>query len=148
MTKNVIVSIKGLQFVGQENEEVEFIAAGEYQLRGDKHIITYEEVDEQEGTTYGVTKNIITIEEKQVEILKSGQNNVQMVFEENTKNMTYYQTPFGELLVGINTAKIKKIEETEAIVVKLEYGLEINYNHVSDCVITIKVLAKETPDEK
>lgn len=141
MTKEVIISIKGLQFVEEEEEAVELISVGNYSFQDGTHIVEYEEIEEAEGTK-GITQNTISITPKQVEILRGGMNNVQMLFEENCKNLTYYQTPFGELLIGINTTKIRIAEREDRIMVMLEYGLEINYNHVSDCKITIKIAQK------
>ena len=30
-----------------------------------------------------------------------------MVFEKNRKNLTYYRTPYGQMLIGINTKNMK-----------------------------------------
>ncbi len=38
-----------------------------------------------------------------------------MVFEEKQKNMTYYDTPFGNLLVGLATNKVDVKEEEEKL---------------------------------
>ena len=66
-----------------------------------------------------------------------------MVFEKNRKNMSYYGTPFGNLLVGID-AKDIKVEETEhCIDVRIDYALEVNYEHLADCTIKMKIASKE-----
>ena len=36
-----------------------------------------------------------------------------MVFEEGKENLSYYDTPFGSLLMGVNTSNIDWIEEEE-----------------------------------
>ena len=38
-----------------------------------------------------------------VEIMKSGLANTHMTFEKDKIHMTQYETPYGELLVGIHT---------------------------------------------
>lgn len=144
MTKDVIVSIKGLQFESDGDEPVEVISVGQYYYKNEKHYILYEEIMEDEQGNGEVTKNTIKISKDTMEILKKGANNTHMVFEENKKNLTYYNTPFGQLIIGIDTTGFKVIEEDNAIGVKIHYNLEINYSHVSDCEIVVKVLAKDS----
>ena len=139
MTKDVIVSIKGLQSLGSEdNDAVELISVGTY--NEEEKTICYEEVDEENQE---ITNVKVLFSKEQVEIMKSGANQVHMVFHENQKTTSCYQTPFGELMMGIDTTKIKCMEHEEAMMILLEYGLDINYNHVADCNITIKVMTKE-----
>lgn len=144
MTKDVIVSIKGLQFESDGDEPVEVISVGQYYYKNEKHYILYEEIMEDEQGNGEVTKNTIKISKDTMEILKKGANNTHMVFEENKKNLTYYNIPFGQLIIGIDTTGFKVIEEDNAIGVKIHYNLEINYSHVSDCEIVVKVLAKDS----
>ena len=75
-----------------------------------------------------------------VELSKKGYSNVNMVFETGKKTMTYYSTPLGNLLIGIYTSSITIVEREEGLVVFIRYSLEINYDHIADCSITIKVI--------
>ena len=55
MTKDVLISISGLQFAGGENSEpVEVITSGSYYKKNGRHYILYDEVAED---TAGTTKN-------------------------------------------------------------------------------------------
>jgi len=146
MTKDVLVKISGLQFAGEEDSDsIEVITSGTYYKKNDKHYVLYEEV--MEGTT-DVTKNVIKIGEDSMEVTRKGPANVHMVFEKDKKNVSYYYTPFGNLLIGID-AKSIQVEESEMdINVKVNYGLEINYEHVADCHITVDVKSKEARDFK
>ena len=151
MTKDVIVSISGLQMPAEgEAEPVEVITVGDYYQKNGKHYVLYEEVksivevrvEVNEGFE-GSTKNIIKMQENCIDITKKGVSNVHMVFEKNRKNMSYYGTPFGNLLVGID-AKDIKVEETEhCIDVQIDYALEVNYEHLADCTIKMKIASKE-----
>ena len=54
-----------------------------------------------------MVKNKIKITgEDSMEIMKSGITNAHMVFEKNQMNVTYYDTPYGQLHVGIHTRKL------------------------------------------
>ncbi len=146
MTKDVLLSISGLQFAAKDEEDiepVEMITAGDYYKKNGKHYILYDEV--MEGFD-GNTKNIIKLTEDYLDITKKGISNVHMVFEKNKKNVSYYNTPFGSLLIGID-AKSVDIAETEShIDVKIKYNLEVNYEHLADCSITMSIQSKESGD--
>jgi len=139
MTKDVLVAISGLQFDTQDNDTVEVITPGEYYLKGNKHYVLYEDVLEED---HSVTKNTLKISENQIDILRKGAVSVHMTFEENKNNITYYNTPFGQLLIGINTYKIQKKIEENQIEIIINYGLDVNYSHVSNCEIKIHVKEK------
>lgn len=146
MTKDVLVKISGLQFAGEEdNDSIEVITSGTYYKKNNKHYVLYDEV--MEGSTE-VTKNVIKIGADSMEVTRKGPAAVHMVFEKDKKNVSYYYTPFGNLLIGID-AKTIQVDESELdINVKVNYGLEINYEHVADCHITVDVKSKEARDFK
>ena len=105
MTKEVILKISGLQFAGDtDNEPVEVITSGDYYKKNGKHYIIYDEVIE------GIkepTKNIIKLNDSMLDITKRGATNVHMMFEKNKKNVSYYYTPYGSLLVGIDARNVE-----------------------------------------
>lgn len=143
MDKEVLVSISGLQFSEANKEAVEMITVADYYKKNDKHYLIFDEA--MEGFE-GSTRNMIKFNEHMVDITKKGITNVHMVFEEKKKNMTYYDTPFGNLLIGLSTNRIDVEEETAAINIKIDYSLDINYEFVSDCKISISVKEKKAGD--
>ena len=66
-------------------------------------------------------------------------------FEKNKKNITYYNTPYGSLLVGIDAYRVDVQEKEEEITVEVEYALEINNEHLADCHIRILANPKQDP---
>jgi len=141
MTKDVIVGVTGLQFTGEDNaESLEMIAPGEYYQKNGKHYLKYEEVLEGFPDT---NKNLVKIEPGKVEVTKRGLTNMNMIFEENKKHVSCYQTPFGELILGIAGGPITIEESENKLFVRAHYTLDINYEHVSDCVIEITAHSKE-----
>ena len=100
MTKEVLVTISGLQFSPEtESESVELITSGSYYKKNGKHYIIYDEVNEGFSET---TRNIIKLKDDFMDITRRGVSNVHMMFEKNRKNVTYYYTPYGSLLIGID----------------------------------------------
>ena len=143
MTKDVLLSISGLQFAAQDEEDVEpveVITAGDYYKKNGKHYILYDEV--MEGFD-GNTRNIIKLTEDSLDITKKGVSNVHMVFEKNKKNVSYYNTPFGSLLIGIDAKSVDIAETEDNIDVRVKYNLEVNYEHLADCKLSMDVWAKE-----
>ena len=140
MTKEVIITIKGLQAgPDSDGEPIEMITTGEYFYKNNKHYILYEEVMEGETAT---NKNRVKIAPGHVELTKSGLVSVQMVFEENQKTVSHYNTPYGTLLMGIE-AKTVSVQETEdEINVAITYALELNEEHAADCDIKINIRSK------
>lgn len=139
MTKDVLIAIKGMQFEGAEDpEEIEVIQRGQYYERNGSHYLMYEEP--VEGTTE-VIKNRIKFKENEVQVAKKGAVNTTLTFTKNEKNMTNYATPFGNLVVGIDTQGIDLDLKEDKMDIKVDYALDINYEFLADCKISIEVTA-------
>lgn len=142
MDKDVLISVAGLQYEMDQNEPLEIISPGEYFFKNGNHYVFYEELTENDECGGGISKNRLKISPDYIELAKKGYNNTTMVFEKNKTTMSYYQTPFGSLLVGIHTTGIFFDEQEAGILVSIDYGLDINYSHVSDCNIIIKIVER------
>lgn len=139
MTKQVLISISGLQFENEEESPVEVITAGEYYFKNGKHYVVYNEV--QEGFTE-TTRNMIRIQDSMLEITKKGLINVNMLFEKNKKNTTFYETPFGNIMVGLLAKEIDITETESRIHVEVEYLLEMNYEPLADYRVVLDIMSK------
>ena len=144
MTKDVILSISGLHVEGVKedaNEPIEVITPADYFFRNGKHYILYEEIEE--GVS-DVTKNQIKITgDVRVELRKKGTHATNMVFEKDVTNLANYQTPFGEIALGVHTTYMKVQEDEDKLVVNVEYRLEANEEHLSDCKLVICIKNKK-----
>ncbi len=137
MDKDVWVSVAGLQFGSNpEGDRIEIMTPGNYYKRKDKHYLTYDEVIEGSDE---VTKNVVRFDGDMLSISKTGFANVEMVFEKNKRNMTNYVTPYGTLLVGIDTDNIDIRESDDVINIDIDYALDINYEHLANCRIKMEI---------
>ena len=118
-----------------EDEPIEVISAGTYLRKADTHYLSYEEADE-DGK---ITKNRIKITPESIEMTKQGNITTQMIFMEVQKQYTCYETPFGELTLGMTTKRIKITEEEQQIAAELRYDLEVNGAYMSECELDINV---------
>ena len=146
MTKEVLVTISGIQFTDEpDGEPIEMITSGSYYKKNGKHYILFEEL--MEGVDEPV-KNTVKLGEESFDITKCGGTSVHLQFEKGKDNLTYYYTPYGSILVGTKTRGVQ-IEETEQnLHVQVEYALEVNYEHMADCKIVMDVKSKNAGDFK
>ena len=137
MEKDVWVSVAGLQFGDDpKGESIEIITPGSYYKKNDLHYVLYDEVSEDGDE---VTKNVVRFDGNTLTISKRGFTNVEMIFEKNKRNMTNYVTPYGTLLVGIDTDRIDIREGEDIINIDIDYALDINYEHLADCKIKMEI---------
>ena len=117
------------EVIESQDDEVEVINVGTYSVVNGKEYIRYEEVydDSQERSS-----SIIKIDGDSVEVTKKGVVSTKMRFTMGSKNMTYYQTPYGNMSLGIITKSIY-----------LVYGMEVNCEHLSDCDMQITITTRE-----
>ncbi len=142
MTKEVLLSIAGLHYdafeeVNEENEAIEVITPALYYLKNGKHYIIYEEL--VEGFS-GTIKNRIQIDEKgKMEMIKKGLSNTHMVFEKEKIHMTEYDTPYGELMIGVYTKDMTIDVQEDEINIRISYTLDANGQKVADSNIAVLV---------
>lgn len=145
MTKDVLVSISGLQMAvntmeSMDDEPIEIVSAGTYYFKNGKHYIFIEEV--AEGIP-GVTKTQIKINGKDsLEVMKKGVTNMHMIFDKNKNHRCYYVTPLGQLNLGIYTKKVLVEEKEDNIKICVEYAMDVNFEPLADCTIQININSK------
>ena len=88
-------------------------------------------------------RSTIRIGDGTVDVIKNGPAKAHMVFEENKTNVSCYATPFGQMMVG-NTIEVE--ENPDRIAAVVDYTLDINYEKMSSCRISIDIQSKETAD--
>ena len=136
MTKDVLITISGVQMLDEEDMDVEMVTRGDYYHRNGKHYILYDEV--MEGFE-GTVRNVIKVSPESVDIIKQGAASARMQFEKNKKNLSCYTTPLGDLMIGIQANRISIDEGQDHLKINVEYSLDINYQHASDCNISVSV---------
>lgn len=150
MTKDVLVSISGMhdelaevaETETEEAEAIEVITPANYYFRNQKHYIVYDEA--VEGTSEVIKNRIKITGTDCVEIMKSGLSNSHMVFERNKKNETFYRTPYGQMLVGVNTKNMEVNVSEDNIDILIDYQLDVNHEPMADCKIKMNITSKNS----
>ena len=147
MTKEVFIRILGVQTpVGEvgdgDNEPIEVVHTGTYYYKNGKHYVFYEEA--VEGIK-GTTKAQIRWQTDGVlEVIKKGIANSHMIFEKNQRHTCDYQTPFGNLDLGILTKRMSCKENDDMLEIAAEYNMDVNWDPVAKCMIRINVQPRST----
>lgn len=140
---NVIISIVGQQaFDGAETETVELVTEGELREEAGGYTLTYQEsaVTGMEGTltTFQIEKDCVTL-------MRVGEVNAQMVFQEGRRHLSMYATPYGNLAVGVNTRRMRASMNKAGGEIELDYNIEIDHRVAGIHLFQINVREKKRP---
>jgi len=126
MEKDVVISIRGMQkYDGTDEDCIELVTEGRLVDCGEEGLhLSYQESEltGMEGTltSFRVEKN------GRVTLVRSGGINSQMVFEEGKSHLSLYQTPYGDLSIGVRTSKIRNTLEMTGGELEIKYAIEID----------------------
>lgn len=141
MTKDVLVSISGMQMGEQVGDEpIEVITPGTYYYKNNKHYVIFEEM--MDGAE-DVTKNTLWFSNDAASMKRTGAAYTEMIFNKKAKTLSNYSTPFGSLMIGIDTNTICCQESEEKIHLSIDYSLDINYQYMADCNLKVNITPAE-----
>ena len=144
MEKQVILSIRGQQtFENMEPEVTELVTEGTLHMDVRSNVtLTYQE---SELTGLEGTQTTIQVEPESVTILREGEVNSQMVFQEGRRHLSLYNTPYGALTMGVNTLKMKvDLDETGGSI-EIDYAIEIDHAVAGQNLFQIYVRTRNIP---
>ena len=125
MTDNVIISIKGKQLYAESSpEEMELVTAGT--LNWDAQEGCTVSYQESELTGLEGTTTRVHVHDGRVTLLREGNINSQMVFEEGIRHLSMYETPYGALSIGINTRRMRSTLGEAGGDLEIDYAIEID----------------------
>ena len=141
MDKSVIISIKGRQsYENVEDETIELVTEGLLAKEGEgAYTLSYQE---SELTGLEGTLTTFQIERDRVTLLRVGEVNSQMVFEEGRRHLSMYDTPYGALSVGINTRKMRAELDARGGNIEIDYAIEIDHALAGQNLFRIHVREK------
>lgn len=124
MRENVIISIKGRQlFDEQEPDVMELVTSGVMEQTEDGFMLSYQE---SELTGLEGTTTRFHVQGSQVTLLREGEVNSLMVFEEGRRHLSMYETPYGALAIGINTRRMRTELSPHGAHIEIDYAIEVD----------------------
>lgn len=136
MEKDVLIKVTGLQMVEETNDSVEMMARGKHYIRNKKHYLIYEELEDENQQS---VKNVIKFNDSMAEISRQGMINAKLIFEKEKVHQSLYGTPFGDLLIEVETKDIRLNEQPSNIDLEVDYAIYAHNSKVSDSKIKIEV---------
>lgn len=137
MKKDVLITIKGLQdYEDRDEDAIELVTSGTYYKKDDDYYIVYKE---SEITGLGSTTTTVKIEPNRVTVIRFGDTQSHMIFEEGEKHVSYYDTGAGALTIGISTRQIRKTLNDFHASIFIEYAMEVNNSVVGTNTLNITI---------
>ncbi len=137
MSKNVLITLKSVQWVDKESAETELITSGTYENIDDGYEICY---DESTATGFAGSKTVLTcIGDKLATLNRTGSTSSNFIIEKDKKHHCHYGTPYGEFMMGIFTHKIENTLTDDGGDIYMKYTIDINSTYVSDNEIFLNV---------
>jgi uncharacterized beta-barrel protein YwiB (DUF1934 family) len=134
MTKDVLVTVKGIQSAGEP--PVELVTPGEYYSKDGVHYLFYVESGDDAKST---TRNRIRFDSGQVDVRKEGSVSVNLLFVKDKRTVSNYNTPFGSLATAVTTTQLSLDESEDEISLLVRYALSIGGNDMEDCEVNIHI---------
>ncbi|MCQ4864148.1 DUF1934 domain-containing protein [Pseudoflavonifractor phocaeensis] len=144
MDKSVIISIKGKQsYEDVEDETIELVTEGLLNKEGEgEYTLSYQE---SELTGLEGTLTTFQVEQGRITLMRIGEVNSQMVFEEGRRHLSMYDTPYGALAIGVNTRRMRSSLGEHGGDIEIDYAIEIDHAVAGQNLFQINVREKKGP---
>ena len=141
MNDNYLITVIGTQTVDGESDSIEVITSGDY-VRDDNGdiTVTYPEFSEENPTTR--TDTTVTLRGKILTIERRGEMSSRLMLEKGKRHQCLYETPMGQMLIGIYTDSIKVIASDSGCDIRASYQLDFNQHVVSNNEFHITIKSK------
>lgn len=138
--KKAIIKITDTHLSDGEKYTCELTTAGTLDYLGDAYTLTYEETDTELAgctTTLKVDKNRI------ITMTRSGKYNTELILEKERRHSCFYQTPYGELMMGVYAKSIESTMDENGGKLRFCYTIDFNNDLASENDLSISVAVKE-----
>ena len=141
MDKEVVISIKGIQkYEGALPDVVELVTAGRLVREGSSYTLSYQE---SELTGLEGTLTTIQVEGEQVTLMRVGEFNSQLVFQEGRRHLSVYNTPYGAMSVGVHTRHLLAELSDRGGDIEVDYSIEVDHTLAGRNIFRISVKESE-----
>ena len=138
MKKDVLITLRSIQSVGNDSNETEIITEGTFStLKNGGYKIIY---NESAATGFeGSKTTVCCYGEERASVCRSGTTQSTLIIDKKKKQHCVYGTPYGELMMGIYTHSIINKLDKNGGDLYMKYTVDINSSYISDNEILILV---------
>ena len=137
MERNVVITLRGTQYLEDgKPDAIELVTEGRMAWNGDCCTLTYLET---EMTGMGSTKTVIQVCGEEVSILREGEVYTQMVFRQGKRHLSLYNTPYGEMTIGVHARHVMADMDENGGDIELDYNIEMDHAVTGRNVFAIHV---------
>ena len=137
--KDAVIRIVSKQRTENGDNTSEMSVVGTVTYEDDKSIIEYIENNEETGAE---DTAITVFNNDTVSIVRNGQFSSEMMVEKNSRHLTFYRTPYGELTMGIYGNQVEWSRDDKGAVLKMRYSLDFNNGLISENTMIIYIEEK------
>lgn len=136
MKKDAVIRIVSMQKTENGDNKGEMTVMGTVTCEDGKSVIDYIENNEETGPE---ETTITVYDNNSVSIVRKGQFSSEMTVERNTRHLTFYRTPYGELTMGIYGNQVEWSADEGGAALKMRYTLDFNNGFVSENTMKIYI---------
>lgn len=140
MEENYLITVLGTQKIDGESDSIEVITTGDYRREAGQVIITYPEFSQEDPNIR--TDTTVTFDGEILTIERRGEMSSRLMLEKGRRHRCLYDTPMGQMLIGIFTDSITAELDDGGGVIRASYQLDFNNSAVSYNEFNITVKAK------
>lgn len=140
MEENYLITVLGTQKIDGESDSIEVITTGDYRREAGQVIITYPEFSQEDPNIR--TDTTVTFDGEILTIERRGEMSSRLMLEKGRRHRCLYETPMGQMLIGIFTDSITAELDDGGGVIRASYQLDFNNSAVSYNEFNITVKAK------
>ena len=134
---NVTISLVSTQSDGNSSDQTELITRGRLEKKADRFVISY---DETEATGFeGTVTELSVYGNNKIILNRTGKYNSNLIVEQGKKHHCHYGTPYGEIMVGVNSKEIISNLTEKGGNVSFKYVIDVNSSYLGDFDISIDV---------
>ncbi|MGN0621528.1 MAG: DUF1934 domain-containing protein [Porcipelethomonas sp.] len=139
--KNVMIEMISIQSVYDEKSETTLITEGEFCFIGkNSFVISYKD---SEATGFDGSVTRITVEDDSfATIIRTGSTHSDLMIEPGKKHHCHYETPYGEMVVGIYTHSLENGLNPDGGRLYMKYTIDVNSSYMSDNEIIMNIKNK------
>ena len=96
-------------------------------------------------STISQGRRAFQVEQGRITLMRIGEVNSQMVFEEGRRHLSMYDTPYGALAIGVNTRRMRSSLGEHGGDIEIDYAIEIDHAVAGQNLFQINVREKKGP---